>query len=114
MTEIGGRMTRLTKREKQGFQDNLPTFSGYSPMTQVCVEKRFEKMIRKNYPEEISKYLSFYYYDEELTKKRPFVFLGEIPNMKGHGVYMDFEGKGHWGYHCDQFQPTDGEDCSFK
>ena len=39
---------------------------------------------------------------------------GEIPNMKGHGVYMDFEGRGHWGYHCDQFQPTDGEDCSFK
>ena len=107
----------LKKREKQGFQDNIPAFDGYPPLTQVCVEKRFDKMIRKQYKDgprqEIVAFLSFYYYDDELTRKKPFVFLGEIPNMKGHGVYMDFEGRGHWGFHCDQFEPTDAEDCSF-
>ena len=96
-------------------EDYLPSFEGYSPLTQVCIEKKFEKMIRKNFtPEKAFEYLSFYYYDKELTQKRAFVFLGEISNMKGHGVYMDFEGKGHWGYHCDQFEPTDGDDCAFR
>jgi hypothetical protein len=108
-------MKRLTKREKQGFQDNIPVFDEYPPLTQVCVSKEFDKWVRKQYEygprQEIVKFLSFYYYDDGLTRKRAFIFLGEIPNMKGHGVYMDFEGKGHWGYHCDQFQATDGEDC---
>lgn len=103
------------KREKQGFQDDIPSFVGYPPLTIVCVDKKFERWIRKTYvPEDVVRYLSFYYYDKELTQKRAFVFLGEIPNMKGHGVYMDFEGKGHWGYHCDQFEPTDGDDCAFR
>jgi len=103
------------KREKQGFQDEIDPFVGYPVLTIVCVSKKHDKWIRKTYvPEDVSRYLSFYYYDKELTQKRAFVFLGEIPNMKGHGVYMDFEGRGHWGYHCDEFEPTDGDDCALR
>lgn len=53
---------------------------------------------------------------EDLKDVYPFVngesllFLGEIPNMKGHVVVADHNGKVHWGYHDDWFRnPTDDE-----
>lgn len=38
------------------------------------------------------------------------LFLGEIPNMKGHIAFVDRDGKIWWGYHPDIFrQPVEGE-----
>ncbi len=38
-----------------------------------------------------------------------YVFIGEIPNMPGHCVIAELNGKIHTGYHTDSFQelPTD-------
>jgi len=39
-----------------------------------------------------------------------FLFLGEIPNMKGHIAIIDTNGKIHWGYHPTEFRnPTPNE-----
>lgn len=36
--------------------------------------------------------------------QRPYVFLGEIPNMPGHCVVMDHaDGKFHSGFHTENF-----------
>jgi hypothetical protein len=35
----------------------------------------------------------------------PLVYLGEIPNMRGHGVFIGFKsGKTYSGFHIDQFR----------
>lgn len=31
------------------------------------------------------------------------LFLGEIPGMKGHGIFASQHGKIDWGYHLDNF-----------
>lgn len=38
------------------------------------------------------------------------VYMGELDNMPGHGVFVDRAGKTHWGYHPDGFrEPTEEE-----
>ncbi len=38
------------------------------------------------------------------------VFMGELDNMPGHGVFIDRAGKTHWGHHPDEFrEPTEEE-----
>lgn len=105
-------MKRLSKREKQGFQDSIPPFTDYPPLTQVAVSNSFVRWVKKQYknePEKIAEYLADYYEkgDWEKGEKKAYVFLGEIANMKGHGVYVDFQGVCHWGLHCDQYEPYD-------
>jgi hypothetical protein len=40
----------------------------------------------------------------QIKEKTIYVFLGEIPNMKGHCVVSDFKsGKIYSGYHTDRF-----------
>lgn len=37
-------------------------------------------------------------------KGQPFLYLGEIIQMKGHCIVVDKEGKTHWGYHTENFR----------
>ena len=40
-----------------------------------------------------------------LLREKRFVYLGDIPNMKGHCVIASLEtGLVHVGYHCDSFE----------
>jgi len=39
-----------------------------------------------------------------------FLYLGEIPNMRGHCAVVDRNGKTHWGWHIENFRhPTEDE-----
>jgi hypothetical protein len=38
------------------------------------------------------------------------VFLGEIPNMPGHGIFGGSSGKVHFGYHIDDFREATEEE----
>lgn len=43
--------------------------------------------------------------NKKVLGEGPFVFLGEIPNMRGHCVVMDRKtGKLHAGYHPENFR----------
>jgi len=49
-------------------------------------------------------------------KGEQLLYLGEIENNKGHGVYMQYTGKTHQGYHTDNFfeytdDHYDGQHC---
>jgi hypothetical protein len=38
------------------------------------------------------------------------LFLGEITNMPGHCIVVNFKGRVMWGYHTDNFRlPTESE-----
>ena len=38
------------------------------------------------------------------------LYMGEIHNMPGHGVFVDRAGKVHWGHHPDEFrEPLEDE-----
>lgn len=42
--------------------------------------------------------------------KHRYIFLGEIPNMRGHCIVMDDKGKNYIGYHTENFiELTDDE-----
>ena len=48
-------------------------------------------------------------YAEALRKHRlrveqPLIYLGEIPNMLGHGVFVGNSGRVHFGYHIEGFE----------
>jgi len=56
------------------------------------------------------------YVDEEIkeqyefSKDMPLIYLGEIPNMLGHGIFIGYQsGKIYAGYHMDSFREL-GED----
>ena len=108
MTE---KMKRLTKKEKQEWYRGMDPFIDYPPLTMVAVSDRFVRFIKKQYKNEserIAEYLEDYYEKGDWKKgEKAYVFLGEIKNMPGHGVYMDQSGVGHWGYHCDEYEPYD-------
>ena len=38
------------------------------------------------------------------------LFLGEIVNMKGHGIFVTRNGTVHWGYHLDSFHEDNEEE----
>ncbi len=38
------------------------------------------------------------------------LFLGEIENMKGHGIFVKRNGKLFWGYHIDNFRTSGYEE----
>jgi len=38
------------------------------------------------------------------------LFMGEIDNMPGHGVFVERDGTVHWGHHPDEFrEPREDE-----
>jgi len=39
----------------------------------------------------------------DARNERSLIYLGEIPNMPGHGVFAGGSGKIHIGYHIDEF-----------
>ncbi|RKZ78055.1 MAG: hypothetical protein DRQ35_06580 [Gammaproteobacteria bacterium] len=44
------------------------------------------------------------------SKKHRYIYMGEIPNMGGHCIVMDDDGKMYVGYHTDNFvELTDDE-----
>ncbi len=49
--------------------------------------------------------------DNSFSKDNWFIYLGEIPNMKGHCVIIGYEsGKIYSGYHIENFRlPTEDE-----
>lgn len=43
---------------------------------------------------------------------RDYIFLGEIAQMPGHGVFMDMEtGQNYSGYHIDEFEEVDEDEA---
>ena len=44
-------------------------------------------------------------YENELRSNRGLIFLGEIKNMKGHGIFLGYAtGRIYSGYHIDCFE----------
>ena len=42
----------------------------------------------------------------------PFIYFGEIPNMKGHGIFMDhITKKIYSGMHIDTFEEIPEDEC---
>ena len=39
-----------------------------------------------------------------------FVFLGEIANMRGHGIFVGRDGKVYWGFHVENFRRVSEDD----
>lgn len=49
------------------------------------------------------------YYDELLASSS-FVYMGEIDNMPGHGIFVSKLGRVFWGFHMDDFELEADED----
>jgi len=42
--------------------------------------------------------------------KDSMLFLGEIVNMRGHGIFVSRAGVVHWGYHLEDFHEDNEEE----
>jgi hypothetical protein len=69
-------------RIKQAYRDRLQTF------------------LQKN-PDD-TKWGNGYYHG--FLRNNLFVYLGEIQNQAGHGIYAGMDGKVYWGFDTDDFE----------
>lgn len=68
-----------------------------------------ERELNKNVRGEVaSEWGSDYYYN--FLSNDVFVFLGEIANMPGHGIFVGRDGKMYWGFHPDDFYELEDDE----
>lgn len=50
------------------------------------------------------------YKDHPISKEKTLIYLGEIPNMPGHGIFLGDAGQKYIGYHTDSFRELTSEE----
>lgn len=54
----------------------------------------------------------FDYKEHPFEKNKPYVFLGEIPQMPGHCIVADYKtGQLYCGYHTENFEEIPEDEC---
>lgn len=87
------------------YGDGLYKFSTYSERYEIYEDS--ENTFEKN---QIVIALAGYGPPRDKKMGNAFLYLGEIPNMKGHCAIVDRNGKTHWGWHIEDFRhPTEDE-----
>lgn len=68
--------------------------------------------LERNYRYELLKWLQGHHeptsaqwdtYYADFLSEESFVYLGEIVNMPGHGIYVGRKGRTFWGFHLEDF-----------
>lgn len=79
----------------------MKKFKMYKPLTMVRVMEWYRK--------EMKDYAKTAYYKSFLAE-RHFVYMGEITNMQGHGIYAGASGKMYMGFHPENFEVIPDEE----
>jgi hypothetical protein len=75
------------------------------------LQKQEIKMLRQNSLVTLTQEASVYH-TAPFKKGHPYLYFGEIPNMKGHGIFIDMRTtKMYTGWHIDMFREMTEEEC---
>lgn len=78
---------------------HIDVTSGTKPLTKVKVQQWYQEECAKHHgPKEFC------------TGDQEWLYLGEITNMQGHGVFVNSAGRVFWGYHLEDFEVCQDED----